>query len=86
MEDIYEMPIGVVIVSGMAHMHTTTAEIHLFNNGSVTKLFNLLGAPRTSWLLPSGELLINSPPHGSQVLTKSGMLKRVVCNANKSVK
>ncbi len=81
-EDIYKMPFGVVIVSGLAHMSTNISEIHLFKNGSLTKLFNLLSAPRSSWILQNGDLLINSPPTGSQVLTNEGTLKRVRCSTS----
>ncbi len=84
-EDIYEMPFGLVVTSGIAHMMSNEGEVNLITNQfKLTKLFSLIGMPKSSWKLNTGDLLINSYPSGSQVLTKSGYLKRVECIANKS--
>lgn len=83
-EDIYQMPFGIVVTSGLAHMDSNYGDIHLIlDNFKLEKLFGLVGMPRSSWMLNSGDLLINSHPTGSQVLTKAGYLKRVNCIANK---
>lgn len=85
-EDIYQMPFGVVLTSGLAHMSSNFGDIHIIQNDfKLEKLYGLVGAPRSSWLLNNGDLLINSHPTGSQVLTKAGYLKRVKCIANKSM-
>jgi len=84
-EDIYEMPFGLVVTSGLAHMMSNEGEVNLITNQfKLIKLFRLIGMPKSSWKLKNGDLLINSYPSGSQVLTKSGYLKRVECIANKS--
>lgn len=86
-EDIYEMPFGLVVISGLAHMASNEGEVNLItNNFKLTKLFSLIGMPVSSWKLNNGDLLINSYPSGSQVLTQSGHLKRVECIVNKSSK
>lgn len=85
-EDIYQMPFGVVLTSGLAHMSSNFGDIHIIQDDfKLEKLYGLVGAPRSSWLLNNGDLLINSYPTGSQVLTKAGYLKRVKCIANKSM-
>ncbi|WP_462152570.1 hypothetical protein [Pseudoalteromonas xiamenensis] len=85
-EDIYKMPFGVVVTSGLAHMHSNNGKISLITpDFKVETLYGLIGKPQSSWLLENGDLLINSYPRGSQVLTKSGQLKRVSCIANKQI-
>jgi len=82
-EDIYQMPFGVVVTSGLAHMSSNYGDIHIIqDNFKLEKLYGLVGMPKSSWLLSNGDLLINSHPRGSQVLTKAGYLKRVKCIAN----
>lgn len=79
-EDIYEMPFGIVVTSGLAHLSWNYGDIHLINSDfGVEKLYSLVGMPESSWQLESGDLLINSYPSGSQVLTKNGFMKRVQC-------
>lgn len=83
-EDIYQMPFGVVLTSGLAHMSSNFGDIHVIQDDfKLVKLYGLVGAPESSWLLSNGDLLVNSRPAGSQVLTKAGYLKRVQCIANK---
>lgn len=83
-ENIYQMPFGVVLTSGLAHMGSNFGNIHIIQDDfKLEKLYGLVGAPRSSWLLSNGDLLINSHSTGSQVLTKAGYLKRVKCIANR---
>ncbi|WP_242441742.1 hypothetical protein [Pseudoalteromonas piscicida] len=83
-EDIYEMPFGIVVTSGLAHMMSNYGNIHLMSNDfKIEKLYSLVGMPKSSWILENGDLLINSYPSGSQVLTQSGYMKRVKCISNK---
>lgn len=86
-EDIYEMPFGLVVTSGLAHMMSNYGDIDLISRDfKIEKLYSLVGMPKSSWLLENGDLLINSYPSGSQVLTKNGYMKRVHCIANKPLK
>jgi len=86
-EDIYEMPFGLVVTSGLAHMMSNYGDLHLISNDfKIQKLYSLVGKPKSSWLLENGDLLINSFPSGSQVLTKGGFMKRVQCIANNPIK
>ena len=86
-EDIYQMPFGLVVTSGLAHLSWNYGDIHLIDsNFEIEKLYSLVGMPKSSWLLENGELLINSYPSGAQVLTKSGFMKRVQCISNKPFK
>jgi len=72
-------------MSGLAHMSSSEGEVNLITNQfKLTQLFSLIGVPKSSWKLNNGDLLIKSYPSGSQVLTKSGYLKRVECIVNKS--
>lgn len=85
-EDIYQMPFGIIVISGLAHMTFNSGEVSLVEpNLKVSSLFKLVGAPKSSWLLPTGDLLINSYDQGSQVITTDGDMKRVVCRANKAL-
>lgn len=85
-EDIYQMPFGVTVTSGLAHMGSNFGDVHIIQGEfKLEKFYGLVGAPRSSWLLSNGDLLINSHPTGSQVLTKAGYLKRVKCITNKSI-
>ncbi|EKE75655.1 hypothetical protein [Gallaecimonas xiamenensis] len=85
-EDIYRMPFGMVVTSGLAHMSSNAGQIYLINpDFTLTLLYALTGMPRSSYLLPEGDLLINSYVSGTdqklnhQVLTKDGLLRRVSC-------
>ncbi|MCG7550561.1 hypothetical protein [Pseudoalteromonas sp. Of7M-16] len=79
-EDVYKMPFGVVVTSGLAHLSSNSGKISLLTpDFKMETLFGLIGSPQSSWLLSNGDLLINSYPKGSQVLTQKGYLKRVKC-------
>lgn len=83
-EDIFEMPFGLVITSGLAHLSWNYGDVHFINSDfEIEKLYSLVGMPESSWQLENGDLLINSYPSGSQILTKNGYMKRVQCIANK---
>jgi len=84
-KDIFEMPFGLVVTSGLAHLSWNYGDIHFINSDfEIEKLYSLVGMPVSTWHLESGALLINSYPSGSQVLTKNGYMKRVQCIANKA--
>ncbi|KAA1154262.1 hypothetical protein [Pseudoalteromonas fuliginea] len=86
-EDIHEMPFGLVVTSGLAHLSRNYGDIHLIDsNFEIKKLYSLVGMPKSSWLLENGNLLINSGTSGAQVLTKSGFMKRVQCVSNKPMR
>ncbi|WP_394193124.1 hypothetical protein [Pseudoalteromonas atlantica] len=86
-KDIFEMPFGLVVTSGLSHLSWNYGDIHFINSDfEIEKLYSLVGMPESSWQLASGDLLINSYPSGSQVLTKNGYMKRVQCIADKTIK
>jgi len=79
--DIYRLSFGIVILGNTPNKYSSIDSVYLYNkNGSLIKMFNLIGDARESWLIENGDLLINSLRYGSQVLTKSGMLKYVKCS------
>ncbi|WKE66213.1 hypothetical protein PVT67_02910 [Gallaecimonas kandeliae] len=84
-DDIYQMPFGVVVTSSDPGIRSDKGDIWLLDKDFLlTPLFSLLGPPLDSHLLPTGDLLIHGDHDSYQVLTKSGMLKRVTCaNQNK---
>lgn len=81
-EDIYKFSFGYVITEGLSHMMSNNGSIYLvhFAQGQpeITKLHGLIGAPKSSLKLLSGDLLINTA-HGSQLLKRDGSLIRVKC-------
>jgi len=85
-KDIYQLPFGIVVASGLAHLSSNTGELYLVQPSSeLVLLYSLVGAPKSSWLLPNGDLLINSFRNGSQVITTDGVMKRVTCEANNTL-
>ncbi|QHJ13814.1 hypothetical protein FX988_04094 [Paraglaciecola mesophila] len=81
-EDIYKFSFGYVITEGLGHMMSNNGAIYLvhFVQGKpeIEKLHGLIGAPKSSLKLLSGDLLINTD-HGSQLLKRNGALIRVRC-------
>lgn len=81
-EDIYKFSFGYVVTEGLSHMMSNSGSIYLvhFVQGQpeITKLHGLIGAPKSSLKLLSGDLLINTD-HGSQLLKRDGSLIRVRC-------
>ena len=82
-EDIYVMPFGIVVTEGLAHLHSDKGSIILIKlspSGFIAeKLHGLPGAPKTSWKLPNGNLLINTYKNGSVVLNHKAELRLVQC-------
>ena len=65
-------------------MSSNQGMIYILNdNFELDKLYGLVGSPKTSWVLPSLGILINSYPRGNQLLKNDGSLVRVECKANK---
>ncbi|BFT29525.1 hypothetical protein D210916BOD24_07010 [Alteromonas sp. D210916BOD_24] len=81
-EDIYKFSFGYVVTEGLSHMMSNSGTIYLvhFVQGQpeISKLHGLIGAPKSSLKLLSGDLLINTD-HGSQLLKRDGSLIRVRC-------
>jgi hypothetical protein len=84
-EDIYKFGFGYVITAGLAHKQRNNGAIYLVtfnkNKPEISKLFNLLGAPKSSIKLPNGNLFINSQ-NGSELLKSDGSLYRIHCTSN----
>ncbi|KPV98304.1 hypothetical protein AN214_00065 [Pseudoalteromonas sp. P1-9] len=84
-EDIYEFKFGYVVTEGLSHMSSDNGMLYLvtFLNKKphLTKLFGLIGAPKSSLKLANGDLLINSR-EGSQILKSDGSLVRVSCKGS----
>lgn len=80
-EDIYVFPHGYIVTAGLTHMGMDQGSIYLVNkeNYEVTKLYALTSAPKTSWLLKDGNLLINMWSGGSTIYKKNGHLSRIKC-------
>ena len=83
-EDIFEMPFGIVVTEGLAHLGSNNGSILLLKSTkqgfSAQKIHGLPGMPKTSWKLPNGDLLINTHKMGSVVLNKAGALQLVKCH------
>ena len=83
-EDIYQFPFGYVVTAGLSHMGTMRGAIYVITEPTPghyisTKLHALTGRPHTSWLIESGELLINMRNGDSALLSQKGHLSRVEC-------
>lgn len=79
-KDIYRMPFGFVVISGLAHMHENKGTVHVVNeNLDLDLMFGLVANPNKIHQLNSGEILISSDKIGSQLLSLDGHLKRVDC-------
>ena len=82
-KDIYVMPFGIVATAGLAHMSANHGLVYLVGmspKGAPVsrRLHGLPGAPRSSWLLNTGELLINTTD-GSVLLKNDASLAPVKC-------
>ena len=85
-EDIYQLPFGMVVTAGLAHIGRDEGSIYVVttnadNEPEVTKLHGLPGMPKSSWMLSDGSLLINTN-NGSIVLTTDATLVPVECNGS----
>lgn len=82
-EDMYEMPFGIVVTEGLAHLSSNRGSILLINDTAtgfeVNTIHGLPGMPTSSWKLPNGDLLINTHKRGSLVLNQHAQLQLVQC-------
>lgn len=83
-EDIYQLGDRYIATAGLAHLS--------MNNGMIYQLMQtedgtwqakewlmLPGAPETSWLVETGEILINTNDGGSILLAKNGTMRMAEC-------
>ena len=83
-EDIYQLGDRYIATAGLAHLS--------MNNGMIYQLMQtedgtwqakewlmLPGAPDSSWLVETGELLINTIGGGSILLAKNGTMRMAEC-------
>ncbi len=85
-EDMFPYENGFVVIAGSNHMVSTGSVYFLDfeqDQFKFTKLFGLIDAPRSSWKLPDGRIVINSKS-GTQILSKGSVLTRVECTKNDS--
>jgi hypothetical protein len=84
-KDIYKLNFGYVITEGLSHMSSDNGMVYLVtfkqNKPEVSKLFGLLGSPKSSLKMKSGDLLIHSR-EGSQLLKSDGSFIRVQCKGS----
>lgn len=82
-EDIYSFGSHLIALSGLAHMSMNNGMIHkIYRKGNewhAEPWINLPGAPHTSWLVETGELLINTVDGGSVLLSTDGSLRMAPC-------
>ncbi|OUL58800.1 hypothetical protein [Pseudoalteromonas ulvae] len=84
-EDIYQFEFGYVVTEGLSHMSSNNGMLYLVTfvneKPQLSKLYGLIGSPKSSLKLANGELLVNSR-EGSQVLSNDGSLFRVSCKGS----
>ena len=82
-EDIYKFGDKYVVVSGLAHMLLNDGEVFQLNRKDnlwyIEPWINLPGAPASSWLVDTGELLVNTYSGGSILISKNGDLRMAPC-------
>lgn len=82
-EDIYKLGDHYVTVSGLAHMVANQGEIYAITfskaGWSATPWRALPGAPRSSWLVETGELLVNTDGGGSILISPNGAMRVAEC-------
>lgn len=88
-ENIYQMPFGFVAITGLAHGGLDDGSIFVVtqtesNIPIAKKLYSLPSAPVSSWLLESGDLLVNTR-QGSVILKRSGVLKPFDCKFKEEI-
>ncbi len=82
-EDIYKFGDKYIAVTGLAHL--TTNNGHIFQvhrqgqDWKVEPWISLPGAPSSSWLVETGELLINTEGGGSILVSPEGNLRMAPC-------
>ena len=87
-EDVYKFPFGYVVTTGLSHMGLNDGSIYVVTNENgefkAEKLHGLVSAPKTSWILDNGGLLINMWGGVSAIFSTDGSLRRVNCTNIKS--
>ena len=85
-EDIYKFGDKYVVVSGLAHMLLNDGEVFQLNRKDnlwyIEPWINLPGAPASSWLVDTGELLVNTYSGGSILISENGDLRMAPCKKN----
>jgi len=81
-EDIYMFSYGYIATAGLSHLGMDQGSIYLIDKKSykVKKLHSLVSAPKTSWLLNNGDLLINMQNGESSIFHKDGKVSRLICS------
>jgi hypothetical protein len=87
-EDVYELGSHIVAVTGLAHMsmnHGMIFQVARRADGTwtATPWRALPGAPRSSWLVGAGELLVNVDEGGSILISADGSMRMAPCAAPK---
>jgi len=83
-EDVYEFGERYIAVAGLAHLTMNSGLIYELSQDAVGKWkakewLRLPGAPDSSWLVDTGELLINTIGGGSVLLSEHGAFRMASC-------
>ena len=82
-EDIYKLGNRYVAITGMFHMITNRGTVYEIvetpKGWSASPWRALPGAARSSWLVDTGELLINTHGGGSVLVSKNGSMRMARC-------
>lgn len=83
-EDIYQLGDRYIATAGLAHLFMNDGMIYQLmqtENGAwqAKEWLMLPGAPETSWLVETGEILINTNDGGSILLAKNGTMRMAEC-------
>lgn len=83
-EDIYEFGTGYIATTGLAHLGQNNGIIYQLLHKEdgpwqTTEWIVLPGAPRSSWFVETGELLINTHNGGSILLSQDGSMRMASC-------
>lgn len=87
-EDIYKLGNRYIVVAGLAHLTMNSGVIYEViptSNGSWdSQLWRTLpGAPRSTWLVETGELLVNTIGGGGSILiSRDGSMRMAKCLNN----
>lgn len=86
-EDIYKLGNRYIVVAGLAHLTMNSGVIYEViptSNGSWdSQLWRTLpGAPRSTWLVETGELLVNTIGGGSILISRDGSMRMAKCLNN----
>ena len=82
-EDMYKLGDQYIVVAGLAHMgsnHGTLYQLTKVGKSWVYKPWRVLpGAPYSSWLVETGELLVNTVRGGSILVSEDGSMRMAEC-------